>query len=121
VQPVKAKKKIPFGPGTELRRIIASWQKRFPWLSLSATPGCGCGSTARQMDAWGPSKCAAKIDVLVAKLEAEAAKRRLTVPFRKTAARLLIKQAIRRARRAQADRPPPLPVADHPPARPNTH
>lgn len=87
------------GPGTELKKIIAAWQKRFPWFDLQPGKGCGCDAAAKQMDQWGCDKCVEKMDVIVARLEKEAIKRKLSIPFRKTAARLLVLQAIRRSRK----------------------
>lgn len=86
------------GPGTELKKIIAWWQKRFPWFDLSPRKGCQCEATATWMDRLGPDGCEKKMDILLDKLEAEAKKRKFRVPFRRTVAKMLVKQAIRRAR-----------------------
>jgi hypothetical protein len=98
----KPKAKPRGGPGSELKALIATWQRRLPWLSLAAKPGCGCNSTVRQMDNWGPDKCLVNLDVIVDRMERTAAKRKLMIPFRKTAARALVRQAIRRARAQSA-------------------
>ena len=93
----RRKPKTP-GPGTELKQIIAAWQRRFPWFDLSPRKGCGCTDTALKMDRWGSDKCERNMDRIVRRLEVEATKRNLTVPFRKKMARRMVKQAIRRAR-----------------------
>lgn len=86
------------GPGTELKKIIAAWQRRFPWFDLGPRKGCGCADTVRLMNRWGPAGCEQRMDTILNKMEAEAEKRKLTVPFRRTMAKLLVKQAIRRSR-----------------------
>lgn len=86
------------GPGTELKEIIATWQRRFPWFDLSQRCGCGCADTARMMDHWGPDKCEEKMEIITNRLKKEAEERKLSVPFGRIIARRLVKQAIRRAR-----------------------
>lgn len=94
----RARQKPHGGPGTELKAIIARWQRRLPWFDLSPRQGCDCANTARMMDRWGCDRCSEKIGEILDKLEAEAVKRHLTVPFRRTIARSMVKLAIRRAR-----------------------
>ena len=86
-------------PGAELQKIIAWWQKRFPWFDLSEKPGCNCGSVRAWMDSIGPDGCEKKIEQILDKLQAEAKKRKLTIPFQRTWARMMVKSAIRRARK----------------------
>jgi hypothetical protein len=87
------------GPGTELKKIIARWQKRLPWFDLAPKEGCNCGESVKVMDAWGPDRCEDRIEVILDKLEREAERRKLSVPFRRQAARWMVRLAIRRARR----------------------
>jgi len=87
------------GPGTQLRRIIAKWQQRLPWFSLSEYPGCKCGETARLMDRWGPEGCRKRLPEILKRLEAEAIRRNLTIPFRRMIAKRMVLTAIRRAER----------------------
>jgi hypothetical protein len=54
---------------------------------------------ARQMNSWGPDGCERCLDKIVDHLEKEAKKRKLPIPFRRTLARLLVKRAIRLARK----------------------
>ena len=81
------------GPGTELTKLLAR-------VGITAKPGCSCKQHASQMDAWGPDGCEANLEKIVGWLRHEAQKRRL--PWVDSAGRLLIKRAIRNARRAAA-------------------
>jgi hypothetical protein len=86
------------GPGTELKRIIAAWQKRFKWFDLSPRKGCQCEAMATWMDRLGPDGCEKNIDKILDKLEEEARKRKLTVPFRRLMAKKMVRRAIRLSR-----------------------
>lgn len=81
------------GPGTELKKILAGWPFR-----IVATPNCSCNAKARTMDAKGIEWCEQNLDTIVGWLREEAAKRKL--PFVDMAGRLLVKRAIRNARKA---------------------
>lgn len=81
------------GPGTELQKILAGWPFR-----IVATAGCSCKARAREMDRHGIEWCEANLDAIVGWLREEATKRKL--PFVDMAGRLLVKRAIRNARRA---------------------
>ena len=83
------------GPGTELSRLL----KRF---GIEPTPTCACRAKAAQMDAWGPDECSKpeRIDEVVAVMREEAKARGL--PFLDAAGRMLVRRAIRNARRAAA-------------------
>jgi hypothetical protein len=81
------------GPGTELSTLL----KRF---GIEPTPTCKCRAKAAEMDAWGPDECEKpnRIEEVVAVMRDEAKARGL--PFLDAAGRLLVKRAIRNARRA---------------------
>jgi hypothetical protein len=80
------------GPGTELSKLL----KRF---GIEPTPTCQCRAKAAEMDAWGPDECEKpeRIDEVVAVMRAEAEARGL--PFLDVAGRMLIRRAIKNARR----------------------
>jgi hypothetical protein len=80
------------GPGTELSRLL----KRF---GIEPTPTCQCRAKAAEMDAWGPDECEKpeRIDEVVAVMRAEAEARGL--PFLDVAGRMLVRRAIKNARR----------------------
>ena len=84
------------GPGTELSKLL----KRF---GIEPTPTCQCRAKAAEMDAWGPDECEKpeRIEEVVAVMRAEAEARGL--PFLDVAGRLLVRRAIRNARRAAAN------------------
>lgn len=84
------------GPGTELKAMLSGWP-----FYITALPGCPCNEHAKQMDAWGPDVCEQRINEIVAWLQLEATGRGL--PFSTLAAKLLVRRAIAKARRA---RPP---------------
>lgn len=82
------------GPGAELSKLL----KKF---GINPTPTCQCRSKAAQMDAWGPDECEKpeRIEEVLAVMREEAKARGL--PFLDAAGRLLIRRAIKNARRAQ--------------------
>jgi hypothetical protein len=110
------------GSGTELKRLLSR-------VGIVAQPGCKCGQHADEMDRRGPDWCAANIDTTVAWMREEYDRRRaehatavaiwkvqrlrggpskcpveplsawLRVPFSATAARMMVRRAIRNARR----------------------
>jgi hypothetical protein len=79
------------GPGTELKKLL----KR---VRIVALPRCRCNKRAAIMDQLGCDWCEENIDTIVGWLREEAAKRGL--PFLDAAGRMLVKRAIRNARRA---------------------
>jgi hypothetical protein len=79
------------GPGAELKKLLKA-------IGIVATPNCSCNARARTMDANGIEWCEANIDTIVGWLREEATKRKL--PFVDMAGRLLVKRAIRNARKA---------------------
>jgi hypothetical protein len=70
-----------------------------PWWDMQPHKGCGCDDTARWMDQLGADGCEQKLDLIVNRLEDEAKRRKITFPFRRMAAKKLIRWAIRRARK----------------------
>jgi hypothetical protein len=83
------------GPGTELKKLLAGW----PFLFVAGAD-CKCNQRARYMDEMGCDWVVENIDECVGYLRESAADRGL--PFIELAARLLIRRAIRNARRASA-------------------
>jgi hypothetical protein len=81
------------GPGTELARLL----KRF---GIEPTPTCLCRAKAAEMDAWGPDECEKpeQMEEVISVMREEAKARGL--PFLDAAGRLLVKRAIRNARKA---------------------
>jgi len=81
------------GPGTELAKLL----KRF---GIEPTPTCACRAKAAEMDQWGPDECERpeRIDEVVAVMREEATARGL--PFLDIAGRLLVRRAIRNARKS---------------------
>ena len=80
----------PHGPGTELKKLLAT-------IGITATPNCSCNARAAEMDRQGADWCEHNIDTIVGWLRQEAEKRGL--PFFDIAGRLLVRRAIRNARR----------------------
>lgn len=91
------------GPGTELKHMIERYQRMLPWWDMQPRKGCGCDNTARWMNRIGPDGCEQKLDLIVNRLEDEAKRRKITFPFRRMAAKKLVRWAIRRARKKQGE------------------
>jgi hypothetical protein len=79
------------GPGTELKSLLSA-------IGIVAKPDCSCHARARVMDRQGCDWCEQHLDTIVGWLREEAAKRGL--PFLDAGGRLLVRRAIRNARRA---------------------
>jgi hypothetical protein len=84
------------GPGTELKKLLSR-------VGITSTPTCSCNARARTMDERGCDWCEANIDEIVGWLREEATKRGL--PFIDMAGRMLVRRAIKNARRADGHRP----------------
>lgn len=84
------------GPGTELSKLL----KR---LGINPTPTCACRAKAQEMDQWGPDECERpeRIDEVVAVMRSEAEARGL--PFLDLAGRMLVRRAIKNARKSHVD------------------
>lgn len=80
------------GPGTELSKLL----KR---LGIEPTPTCQCRAKADEMDRWGPDECERpeRIEEVVAVMREEAHARGL--PFLDAAGRMLVRRAIKNARK----------------------
>jgi len=78
------------GPGTILKATLAR-------LGIKPGPGCKCHARAIVMDKQGPDWCQEHLEEIVGWLKEEA--QRAGLPFSPTAARLLIRRAIHKARR----------------------
>jgi hypothetical protein len=75
----------PHGPGTMLSQILES-------VGIKAAPNCGCKRKALTMNINGNEWCEQNVETIVEWLEEEAKKRSL--PFLRTAGRLLVRRAI---------------------------
>jgi len=84
------------GPGTELSKLL----KR---LGINPTPTCQCRAMSQKMDQWGCDECERpeRIDEVVAVMRAEAEARGL--PFIDVAGRMLVRRAIKNARKSLID------------------
>ena len=83
------------GPGTELKKLLAAWP-----LYITASPDCSCNARAAEMDRREqetPGWCEANLDLIVGWLREQAEARGL--PFLDVAGRMLVRRAIRNARR----------------------
>ena len=90
---------LSFGPGTELKSLLAGWPFR-----IVATPDCKCTSRAAYMDAKGCDWCESPEGMAeIMGFLREAAEER-GLPFLDLPARLLVKRAISNARKAEARR-----------------
>lgn len=85
--------KSPSGPGSELKKLLSR-------LGITASPTCSCNQRAKLMDANGCDWCESNLDEIVGWLREEAQRRNL--PFVDIAGRVLVRRAIRNARRAAA-------------------
>lgn len=88
--------RTPGGPGTELKRILAS-------IGIKAN-NCGCERMAAKMDEWGADGCEERVGEIVAAMtkEAELRKWMRVIPLKGTWAELLVNQAITAARKTDA-------------------
>jgi len=83
------------GPGTELKKLLAGWP-----FYVTSSSGCSCNAKAEAMDRReheAPGWCEANIDTIVGWLREQAEARGL--PFLDLAGRVLVRRAIRNARR----------------------
>jgi hypothetical protein len=80
----------PGGPGTELKKLLAI-------AGIVASPDCTCNARAAEMDRNGPAWCEENIGTVCGWLREQAEARGL--PFLEIAAKMLVRRAIRNARR----------------------
>lgn len=80
--------------GTALKSLLAS-------IGITADDNCPCNARAAEMDVRGCDWCESNIDTIVGWLREEAEKRGL--PFVDLAGRMLVRRAIKNARRAAAN------------------
>lgn len=80
------------GPGTMLKNILSTF-------GIKATAGCSCNAKANIMDEKGIEWCENNIDTIVGWLREESQKRGL--PFVNSLGKLLVKKAIKNAKRQQ--------------------
>ena len=78
--------------GTELKKLLAGWP-----FYLTSTPDCSCNARAAEMDRQGVEWCGDNIDTIVGWLREQAQARGL--PFLDAAGRMLVRRAIRNARK----------------------
>ena len=80
------------GVGTELKNMLAK-------IGFTTTPGCKCARHAREMNIRGIKWCEENIPTIVSWLEEEAHRR--GAPFLRSAGAVLVRIAIRAAKRAK--------------------
>jgi len=80
------------GAGAELKKMLHK-------VGINPVGPCQCNARAAQMDAMGPDWCEENLETIVGWLREEAERRKL--PFLAPAARMLVKLAIRKARKMQ--------------------
>lgn len=78
------------GPGTELKKLLSR-------IGITSTPTCSCNKRAKTMDENGIEWCEENIETICDWLAEESAKRKL--PFIRSAGKLLIRMAIRNAKK----------------------
>jgi hypothetical protein len=81
------------GPGTELKALLSM-------IGITASPDCQCNQRARAMDEMElkePGWCERNLETICDWLQEEATKRKL--PFLRMAGKILVRKAIRNARK----------------------
>lgn len=82
--------------GTELKRLLKTW------LGFEPVPGCSCNKKARVMDQRGCDWCQENVGTIVGWLKREHQRQKALLPFSEIAAKLLVRRAIRNARRTMS-------------------
>ena len=80
------------GTGTQLERLLRI-------VGITEKEGCRCGQRAAVMNSEGPDWCEQNIKTIVGWMKEEAQKRKLKLLFNEKIAALLVKKAIKNARR----------------------
>lgn len=85
---------ITSGPGSELAKLLSR-------VWIQKTSSCSCEQMGKKMNMWGPDECEKphRMQEIVDTLKRSAADRGL--PFIESVARLIVRRAIRNARRLQ--------------------
>lgn len=83
--------RVPIGVGSKLSRMLQG-------LGLKSIPGCKCKQLARSMDEAGIEWCEAHIPEIIGWLREEAERRKM--PFEDFAGEILVRRAIKLARRS---------------------
>ncbi len=81
-----------YGVGTELKKILAKF-------GIEATPNCACNKRAKDMDSNGIAWCEQNIGLIVSWLKEEHTRRQYKLPFSHILTTMLVKLAIRKAKR----------------------
>jgi hypothetical protein len=90
IREIRPKNIVSAGPGTELKGLL----RRF---GIVAEVGCKCSRRAQRMDEEGCDWCERNLELITDWLEEEAERRKL--PFVRSLGRLLVRRAIRKARK----------------------
>lgn len=80
------------GTGTQLERLLRI-------IGITEKEGCKCGQRAAVMNSEGPDWCEKNIKTIVGWMKEEAQKRKLKFLFNEKLAALLVKRAIKNARK----------------------
>lgn len=87
------------GPGTELKKLLAAWP-----FYITSTESCPCNARAGEMNARGVEWCEENTETIVGWLREQAAERGL--PFFDAAGRILVRRAIKLAKKRKSDKSP---------------
>lgn len=80
-------------PGMELKKLLSR-------IGITAKPNCSCNARAAAMDKRGVEWCEQNVETICDWLQEEASKRKL--PFLRSAGKVLINLAIKRAKKANS-------------------
>lgn len=81
------------GPGTELKKLLAK-------IGIVPSANCSCNAKAREMNQKGAEWCEQNIETIIGWLRDEHQLQKVKLPFIEVGVKLLIKRAIRNARKA---------------------
>ncbi len=80
------------GPGTELKKLLAK-------IGIVPSANCSCNAKAREMNQKGAEWCEQNIETIIGWLRDEHQLQKVKLPFIEVGVKLLIKRAIRNARK----------------------
>lgn len=89
-QMILKKLRAKLGVGGEMKRILRTF-------GIEEKSTCKCNARSATMDLWGPDQCEQRADEIVGWLREEAKKRKL--PFLDVVGRMILKRAIKAARK----------------------